>query len=345
MKKLTAEQQQLIFDYCMGIAEAKDSAIAQELIFSNDEARELSAMLERSLSPLDSFEVESCPDELAEATVERLKQAVDPGRFNLEKLIAKERELSNESKFTVFWNSFGRFAAAAAVIAIALMISGPSVSYMRDRARTAACGNNLGFAGIYGGLNSFANDNNGQMPRVAMNEGAPWWKVGCERESQKNNSNTRHMWLLVKQGYIEDPNVFTCPGKGYYIRYKNRNFNLFNDFPDRTYVHYSLRVMCNKVNLSEQSSFVVMADMNPLFETIPDFAKQLKLLVEGDLVSKNSLNHNMRGQNVLRSDGSVQFHKERNIGQDEDDIFTVQGVSEYSGVEKPSCEQDSFVAP
>jgi len=88
-----------------------------------------------------------------------------------------------------------------------------------------------------------------------------------------------------------------------------------------------------------------MADMNPLFETIPDFAQQLKLLVEGDLASMNSLNHNLRGQNVLSSDGSVQFSKKRYVGPDEDDIFTVQGVSEYRGTEKPSCEEDAFVAP
>ena len=46
-----------------------------------------------------------------------------------------------------------------------------------------------------------------------------------------------------------------------------------------------------------------------------------------------SMNHNRQGQNVLFSDGQVEFLKTRHIGILQDDIFTVQNIVEYRGNE------------
>ena len=87
-----------------------------------------------------------------------------------------------------------------------------------------------------------------------------------------------------------------------------------------------------------------MADLNPLFESLPeDFSKEFILHPNKKLLTVNSINHNRRGQNVLFGDGSVEFLKKRIIGAD--DIFTLQNTNVYYGCELPSCVSDFFLAP
>lgn len=91
---------------------------------------------------------------------------------------------------------------------------------------------------------------------------------------------------------------------------------------------------------------VLIADLSPLFEKLPsDYSKSLKLQLNKELLSRNSINHKRRGQNVLFYDGSSEFVKTRRIGALEDDIFTLRGTDTYEGVEVPSCETDAFLAP
>ncbi|MHC4185699.1 MAG: hypothetical protein ACYSR4_07170, partial [Planctomycetota bacterium] len=67
-----------------------------------------------------------------------------------------------------------------------------------------------------------------------------------------------------------------------------------------------------------------------------------------ELLTRNSSNHNRRGQNVLFCDGSIMFIKERHTDISQDDIFTLQNMhagSEIRGHELPSCVTDAFLAP
>ena len=92
---------------------------------------------------------------------------------------------------------------------------------------------------------------------------------------------------------------------------------------------------------------VVMADLNPLFEALPDHTNPLSLSLSPQLVKQNSINHNRRGQNVLFYNGSVAFQKTRYIdsGTHKDDIFTLRDTQVYKGCELPTCESDAFLAP
>jgi prepilin-type processing-associated H-X9-DG protein len=91
---------------------------------------------------------------------------------------------------------------------------------------------------------------------------------------------------------------------------------------------------------------VLMADLNALFERLPrDYSNPLKLRVDKELSTRNSINHRRRGQNVLFGDGSVKFQKVRFIGIEKDDIYTLQGVRFYQGNEVPSRDADIFCAP
>ena len=50
MNNLSNEQKQLVFDYCIGVTDENESATAQELIFSNEEAAALHREIQTSLS-------------------------------------------------------------------------------------------------------------------------------------------------------------------------------------------------------------------------------------------------------------------------------------------------------
>jgi hypothetical protein len=149
----------------------------------------------------------------------------------------------------------------------------------------------------------------------------------------------------VKEGYVK-PADFVCPACecGENLEMNPSQLSKFKDFPSRRYVTYSFQISCRQTRNGEMlCRNVIMADWNPLFEELSDNSKQFNLRLTKKLLTLNSINHNRRGQNVLFSDGRVEFLKTRFIGTD--DIFTLQDIDVYQGCEAPSCETDFFLAP
>ena len=70
---------ELLFDYSLGLASENETAEAQGLLETSQEAQELYELFVSSLSPLGSVEVEPCPDELTERLFSRLSQAAGTG--------------------------------------------------------------------------------------------------------------------------------------------------------------------------------------------------------------------------------------------------------------------------
>ena len=240
----------------------------------------------------------------------------------------------------------GRRLATAAVLMIVgslLVTTFKAVSgYTRYHSMRQQCQRQQ--SGIFQGLNNYIYDHNGQHPAVATSAGDPWWKVG--QQGDENHSNTRRIYLLVKEGYVK-PAHFVCPACEYGEDVELNPFQARNlkDFPNRRYVTYSFQINCQRTSNGRLiCRKVVMADWNPLFEKLPeDFSKELNLRLNKQLLSLNSNNHKRRGQNVLFGDGSVEFMKTRFIGID--DIFTLRDTDVYQGCELPSCETDFFLAP
>jgi len=344
MTVLNDQQKQLLFDYCLGLTSEEETAQAEQLISSNSQAAEMHLKFETALSPLKTLESESCPDELAEGTIWRLNNQARSSQLRLEQLLAGEQAKGEASKGR-FWKNFGEvLATAAAITLIAGVVIGP-LNLARQKSRQLDCTAQLMRIGQ--GISSYSNDHDGQLPAVATAMGAPWWKVGYQ--GTENHSNTRHIWLLPKGGYV-DPADFVCPGscrsKTLKLVDSSQTQN-YNDFPSRKHVTYSFRIRCNK---SEEKSTgvrkVLIADVSPLFERLPDdYSESLKLRLNKELLNRNSVNHKRRGQNLLFCDGSAEFVKTRRIGIQEDDIFTLRDTDTYEGVEVPSCETDAFLAP
>ncbi|MHC4323274.1 MAG: hypothetical protein ACYSUX_03260 [Planctomycetota bacterium] len=345
MIPLNSEQKQLLFDYCLGFTSPEQTIQAEALISSSEQAALIHSKIKATLEPLSSIEPESCPDSLAESTVLQLNSAANSSHDRLQKLLANEqkREFAPKSLIRL---GFARKLATAAVFMIvgSLLITTfrAVTGYARHHSLRQRCQRQQ--SSIFQGLHNYISDHDDQPPAVATSADAPWWKVGDQ--GAENHSNTRRIYLLVKEGYVK-PASFVCPAckHGENLEMDSSQLSRFKDFPGRRYVTYSFQINCRKTrNGKLLCGKVVMADWNPVFEELPeDFSKPLKLQINKKLLSLNSINHNRRGQNVLFEDGRVEFLKTRFIGAD--DIFTLQDTNVYQGHEAPSCETDFFLAP
>jgi prepilin-type processing-associated H-X9-DG protein len=346
MTSLTNEQRQLLFDYTLGSTSAQETAEAKALISSNAEAAELHSKLKAIFAPLDTIEFDACPDELADRTILRLRQLADSAHDHLEQLLAVEQTHGATIKFG-FWRNFSEVITVAAVLMLIAAVSIPSLGLAREKYRQHRCQMQLG--NIFQGFSNYIADHDGELPAVAREEGSPWWKVGYQ--GSENHSNTRPVWLLVKNGYVKPAN-FVCPGRPEKkkLRLANLQVQQYNDFPGRAYVSFSFRIRCRKVHGSAlRGRKVLMADLNPLSERMPrDYSQPFRVRLSEELLRSNSINHNRKGQNVMFCDGSVEFEKTRHAGLSDDDMFTLQEMcsgSEVNGCEIPSCETDAFLAP
>jgi hypothetical protein len=347
MNPLNDGQKELIFNYCMGLTSEKEAAEAKSLILSNKEASEIHANLKSALAPLDSIQPEPCPDDLALRTVWRLKNAANASQNRLNELLASEQSREIPYK-TLNWTQWGKRLAVAAVFTVVgsiLLASFTALTqYARQNSITKQCQIQQG--SIFQGLSNYMADFDGRPPTVAAAEGAPWWKVGYQ--GSENQSNTRNVYLLVKNGYVK-PNVFVCPGikNNEVITISSDKIQTYKDFPNRNCVSFSFQITYKGTeNNKLQCRKVIMSDRNPLFESLPeDYNSPMRLRLNRDLLNINSKNHKRRGQNVLFGDGRVEFLRTRHVGISEDDIFTLQDTDIYQGSEVPSRETDFFVVP
>ena len=269
MDTLTKEQRDILLDYYFECADQQESEMAKELLATHKGAVEFYDKLHHSLSPLEHLDHEthaSCPDHLVEKTLERLYAHVTETADNsqLEKLLRAESE-KIVTKRPSFWRNFAEAAAIAAGVFIITSLFVPVTRQMRAQATKTACQANL--AKIAQGIAQYADEHDGFLPAVATKAGNPWWKVGST--GQENQSNTRHLWLLVKQDYLQ-PNVFVCSGsnRGKTLKLDRLQIANLTDFPDRLYITYSFKLICdpNKA-VRPDTRTPIMADANPIFET------------------------------------------------------------------------------
>jgi hypothetical protein len=348
MTPLTDRHKQLLFDYSLGLTTEHETLEAEQLLASSDEAAMVYRLLRDTLAPLDTLEVEPCPDELTDRLFARVAELsrVESSRNRLEELLAGERSRTGRIKIPL-WRNWSEVVTAAAVIALFVSILLPSVGFMRQKYWRANCSAQL--SSIYGGLRDYVSDHDGLLPAVAMAPGSPWWKVGYQ--GKENYSNTRRAWRLVSGGYVE-PNKFLCAGRReeHPVDFTGFRIRDFNDFPSRAYIHFSIRLGCptsRERGLTHKC--VLMADRNPLSEILPsDYTSSPCLSLAQNMMTSNSLNHARRGQSALLYDGSVEFVKKRHTSISQDDIYTLQDMcpgSQIRGCEFPASNTDNFLAP
>ncbi len=346
MSPLSDADREMILDYCL--EKLPDEAVnkVQGLIRSHPEADELYQSIKSSLQPLNTADLlEPCPDALAELTVARLVENVKSDTQRLQQLISDERSRVATIKVPL-WHRVTQIAAVAAIVVFALVVAVPMLKHARVQAYQARCAEQLGTIGQ--GMFDFQEDY-GQLPAATVAAGSPWWQVG--NQGLENHSNTRSVWMLASQGYVE-PDKFVCPGRLQTMTPPELDESALDglrDFPSKSYLNYSPRVCCNKSKATVAANTIIMADNNPLCERLPeDHSKGFQIRLEGEIMQANSRNHSGQGQNLLAGDGAVTFATSRHYGSEKDDIYTLKSMSqgvEMSGCEVPACSSDVFLAP
>lgn len=349
MISLSREEKDLVLDYFFECGTDEQFIVAQKLIDNDNRAKELYHRLKNSLGHLEYMETEPCPEDLAEITINKLKLASAAENARLETLLAEEgrKECPVQAHPVAvkrsFWHNMADVAAIAAVILMVASVSMPTFSHMRQKAWQTACKAGLGRVGA--GVSRYAGDNDQLLPSVATVTGSPWWKVGDQ--GHKNQSNTRHPWVLVKNGYVNGRD-FTCPGRTdtAACNYTRQQLERLHDFPSRRHISYSYMFMCDeRAKRRWNGRTVILADRNPIFEKIsPETAMEefKRFSVSDELLKAMSSNHR-RGQMLLFYDGSVVYKKVRIISGD--DIYTARDRQVYTGCETPGDIQDIFLIP
>ncbi|MDD5134807.1 MAG: hypothetical protein PHP01_05295 [Phycisphaerae bacterium] len=356
MDTLSREQRDVLLDYYFECAGQQETQTAQKLLAHNRGAVEFYEKLHHSLSPLDHLDHHTdidCPDTLVEKTLERVYSHDHNHTTETANVAGLEKLLKAESEKVVtkqpsFWRHFVESAAIAAGVFAFFSIFVPVSRHLRAGSWQTACQANL--AKISQGFTQYASDNRGYLPALTTKAGAPWWKVGST--SQENQSNTRHLWLLVRNGYL-GPDVFICPGSGNTKTLKLDNVQIaaLADFPGKKHISYSFKLICdaNKAAMPRTAT-PLMSDANPIFQACFKNCDSLSrsefdpVTLSEKLLNATSHNHFRKGQNILFSDGNIKFTNQRIFGQN-DDIFTVRDTHTYRGTEKPTCETDVFLVP
>lgn len=356
MESLSKEEKDIILDFYFRCGDEERITRARDMIASDPRAAKLYSRLEETLTQLDHIKYEPCPDNLVDLTVARLKLAASAEQARLESLLATEHRKSMQTKGMAatirqsFWRNVAEVAAVAAIILVVVGVYFPTTSNMRQIAWRNKC--NAGLSRIGTGIAGYTNDHNGALPSVKMKAGSPWWKVGDQ--GKKNQSNTRAVWLLVRDGYVKSED-FVCPGRkdGQPANLDIAQVRRHRDFPNRQSMNFSFILMNDKTARQLKkagSKMVMLSDLNPVFETLienKDLLKESnefeKVLINRQLMEMMSTNHKGKGQNLLFGDGSAQFKKARIVLGD--DIFTIEGKNIYSGCEMPFSDEDIFLAP
>ena len=345
MSSLSKDDKDVILDFYFRCADEERINRGRDLVAGNPEAAVLYARLEETLTQLDSIKYGPCPENLVELTVARLKLAASSGETQLHKLLTLEqqKDLTTQQRrvgepIPVPWSfreNLIKMVALAAGIMIVVGIVFPTLSGMRQNARRITCKNRQGIVGA--AYIRYAGDNDGQIPYVATPAGARWSRGD-------KGSNTRHPFLLLKQEHVK-PQNFVCPGNLIAIAMDIPidQLNLHNDFPSTNNFSFSTRIMCDKSNKQLNGRrFILMSDRNPVFESSSSPASSV---VDEELIkqlrNRLSSNHDGKGQNILRSNGSVEYIKVRFIQGD--DIFTIKGINRYERREIPCDEEDTFL--
>jgi hypothetical protein len=275
-----------------------------------------------ALAALDLLPEHQPPDNLVAATMARIRQAKQ-----MDALLAREEIARGRPTLRMPLREIGGVAAAVIVLAMLLL---PSVRQVGTVAKQAQC---LGQAGQIGaGLMTYAVDNGGYLP-VASTRVARW----LPGNQQPVASNSAALFRLVKGGHVP-AQAFVCPSTDRCVVYPAA---CLNDFPGPQFVTYSYQHSVD--NPLKRNDFMgpadrmaILADANPLFR---DGAFQRQRSLE-----QCSDNHN-RGQNVLYLDGQARWTDRPTVGVANNNIFIAEGISDYTGVEKPVSATDTFLLP
>ena len=234
--------------------------------------------------------------------------------------------------------SFRDIAAVAAMIVLAVGLGVPSMLHMRARGHRVACSENL--AQIGRGMQSYAMANHDSLPFAGWSGDSSWRPT--DEPGLNVLPNRRHVYALLRSGRVP-ARIFVCPSARD-LPMPDEQVPYHNDFLESRNVSYAYQNMAGvRPSLGDNPDLPVLGDDNPLFDNgLPLFAVTRSLGLS-DPAQANSRAHGGAGQNILTIRGNVKWITSPNAGIDGDNIWTLRGVSEYTGREGPRSSTDSHL--
>jgi hypothetical protein len=303
---------------------------------------DLLALLDVDQTIDSAVDSDASEDDLTRRTLAKCRQGRQQQRFN------QQVAMVAQGPATPRFAPWRQVMTAAGLVLIGLSLALPALQHNQQFVNRVACAANLGAAGQ--AIASYAQDHDGHLPRAPMAAGGTWWNVGANGENGEVKSNSAHLYLLVRRGYI-DPEQLTCPTNKH-----AGDVELTRDHRDWSrpeQVSFSFHnVSGGSIRLVRTPDLALLADKNPLF-----VARGGRVTFDRDASpDAPSRSHDGAGQNVLRADGIViwtirpvlrkhDLFSDDPLDDGDDNIWVAAGVKDYNGDEHPSSTRDSFLVP
>jgi hypothetical protein len=324
MKMSRNEKAGILIDSALGQCNDRERKTVDDLLAGDFEAQHISDDIKNALSALAALPSHEPFDDLVPQTIQRIEQ-----------YRTTQNLIAHESRRPMYSPTFSlrEVLTVAAVLVVMVLLFVPSIKQAKHVAMVNVCASNMGRIGT--GLTQYANMNGDYLPAPETTD-MQWLPL-----PDKPVSTTNGLFKLVRRDYT-DPTLFQCPAVEcctFVMR------DQMSDFPAAKYVSYSYQhdLGVHKLRLKNSpldlvaSKMAIMGDSNPIFVD-GKFHPEL-------LQAKASPNHNGQGQNVLYLDMHVNWSSDANAGIDGDNIYTIQGVTQYRGDEAPARPTDSFLLP
>lgn len=232
--------------------------------------------------------------------------------------------------------------AIAACITLFIGIAIPGYFKVHNVSQRRRCLSNM--RTVSNAMTDYSQAHAGFLPYVDYVKGGTW--LPEQNRDKPQASNTRHVYKLVREGYLPNTRVFLCPADKHGRPMQTDDYQQFADFVERINNSYSYVFMnwphgirLEQMRHGPGRSMVLIADRNPHF--YQGSGKGPRTV--SHTLSNSPLHEGGAGQNAIYVDGHGGWYKSPNIGVNGDDIYKAGSVEQYQGTEQPVSETDTFL--
>jgi hypothetical protein len=329
-----------LLDLHLGRLSAHERTALEQRIQSDPALRAQSEALAIMFEALNSVrEAEpELPAGLTEKICARVASAGPPPRVIRPARKAADELAQSEGPRVIRLHSFREIMAIAAVIVLAIGLGVPSLFQMRARGQRIACSEQL--AQIGRGMQAYAMANHDSLPFAGWSRNSSWRPT--DEPGLSVLPNRRHVYPLLRAGHLP-ARIFVCPSASG-LPMPDDQIPYHDDFLESRNVSYAYQNMAGvRPSLRDNPNVPIFGDDNPFFDNGWPLIAVARSLGLSDPAKANSRAHGGAGQNILTIRGNVKWLTTPNAGINGDNIWTLQGVTEYTGREGPRSSTDSHL--